>query len=42
MTPNFVVDVNVLLPIGCHIESGMSYLLIFVEDIVAFLDALTD
>ena len=42
MTHSFVVDVNVLLPIGCHIGSGMPNLGIFVEDIVALLGAMTD
>ena len=43
MTPNkfnFVVVVNVLMPICCHIGSGMTNLQIFVEDIV--LGAMTD
>ena len=31
-----------LLSICCHIESGMSYLRIFVEDIGALLGATTD
>ena len=35
MTPYFVVVVSVLLPICCHIGSGMVYLSIFVEDVVA-------
>ena len=42
MTPNAVVVVNVLLRIFCHIGSGMPYLRIFVEDIVASLGAMTD
>ena len=37
MTSNFVVVVNVLLPICCHIGSGMPYLCIFVEEIVLLL-----
>ena len=41
MTPNFVVAVNVLLPICCHIGSGMPYLLIFGEEIVAISGAIT-
>ena len=42
MTPDFVVDVNVLLPICCHIGSGMPYPLIFAEDIIALIGAMTD
>ena len=42
MPPSFVVLVNVLMPICCLIGSGMPYLRIFVEDIVALLDAMTD
>ena len=42
MTPKFVVGVNVLLPICCHIGSGMPYLLIFGEEIVALSGAITD
>ena len=42
MTPNLVAVVNVLLPICCHIGSGMPNLRIFVEDIVALLGAMTD
>ena len=42
MTPNFVVIVNVLLPICCHIGSGMPYLHIFAEEIDALLGAMTD
>ena len=41
-TPNFVVVDNVLMPICCHSGVGMSYLLIFVEETVALLDAMTD
>ena len=37
MTPNFVVVVNVLMPVCCHIRSGMQYLHIFVEEINVFL-----
>ena len=37
MTPNFVVIVSVLLPIYCHIGSGVQYLCIFVEDVVDIL-----
>ena len=40
MTPNFVVFVSVLLPIGCHIGWGMPYLYIFVEDVVTLLGQL--
>ena len=39
MTPNFVFFFNALLPICCHAGSDMPYLLIFVEEIVALLDA---
>ena len=42
MKPNFVAVVNVLLPICCHIGSGMPNLRIFVEDFVALLSAMTD
>ena len=42
MTPNFVVVVNVLLPICCHIWSCLPYLHIFVEEMAALLGALTD
>ena len=42
MTPNFVVVVSVLLPISCHIGSGMPYTYIFVEDTVALLGAMAD
>ena len=38
----FAAVVNVLLPICCHIGSGMPNLRIFVEDIVALLDAMTN
>ena len=40
-TPTFVAVINVLLPICCHIGSGMPNLRIFVEDIVALLGTLT-
>ena len=40
MTPNFIVVINVLLPICCHIDSGMPYLRIFVEDVFELLDVL--
>ena len=42
MTSNFVVVVNVLHPIRCHIGWGMPYLCIFVEEVVTFLGAITD
>ena len=43
MTPNFVVVVNVLLPICCQIISGMPHLHIFFgEEIVTLLFAMTD
>ena len=35
MTANVVVVVSVLLPICCNIGSGMPYVLIFGEEIVA-------
>ena len=34
MTPNFGVVVNVLMPVCCHIGSGMPYFHIFVEEII--------
>ena len=40
MTPNFVVVFKDLMPIFCHIGSGVPYLHIFVEEIVAFLGAM--
>ena len=42
MVPNFVVFVNVLLPICYHIGSGMTFLHIFVEEIVVLVGAMTD
>ena len=42
MTPYFVVVVGVVLPIYCHIGSGMPYLCIFVEEVVAFLGTMTN
>ena len=42
MTPTFVVDVSVLLLICCHIDWGMPYLYIFVEEVVTLLGAITD
>ena len=42
MTPNFVVFVNVLLPICCHIGWDMTYVFIFVEEVVTLLGATTD
>ena len=42
MTPYFVVVVSVLLPICCHIGSGMPYLCIFVEEVVMLLGAITN
>ena len=41
MTPNFVA-VSVLLPICCHIGSGMPYLCIFIGDIFTLLGTKTD
>ena len=37
MTANFVDVVSVLLPINSYIGSGMPYLCIFVEEVVALL-----
>ena len=37
-----VVCVSVLLPICCHIGSGMPYMGIFDEDVVTLLGAITD
>ena len=42
MTPSFVVFVSVLLPMCCHIGWAMSYLYIFVEEVVTLLGAITD
>ena len=42
MTPNFVVVVRVLLPICGHIGWDMSFLCIFVEEVVTLLGAITD
>ena len=44
MTPNFVVVVNVLLPICCHIGWGMPYIYIciFVREVVTLLGAITE
>ena len=42
MTPNFVVVVNDLLPICCHIGSGMPYLLNFGEELVELSGAIFD
>ena len=42
MTPNIVVFINALLQICFHVGSGMPYLRIFVEDIVALLGAIVD
>ena len=42
MSPNFVVFVSVLLQICCHIVWGMSYMCIFVEEVVTLLGAITD
>ena len=42
MTPYLVAVVNVLLPICCHIGSGVPNLRIFVEVIVALLGAMTE
>ena len=42
MTPNVAAVVSVLLPICCHIGSGMSYLCIFVEETVPLLGPMAD
>ena len=42
MAPNFVVVFSVLLPICCHIGSGMPYLWIFVEETVRLLGPMAD
>ena len=42
VTPNFVVIVNVLFPICCHIGWDMQYLSIFAEEVVTLLGAITD
>ena len=42
MPLNFLVVVNVLLPICYHIRSGKPYLHIFVDVMVALLRAMTD
>ena len=42
MTPNFVVVVNVLMPICFHIGMGLPHLHIFVAENDALLDARTD
>ena len=44
MTPNFVVVVNVLQSVCCHIGSGMPNLRIhvFVQDVAVLLGAMTD
>ena len=42
MAHNFVAFVSVLLPMCCHIGWGMPYLCIFVEEIIMFLDAITE
>ena len=41
-TPNFVFVVGDVLQIYCHIGSGMPYLYIFVEEVVAFLGTMTN
>ena len=39
----YFVDVtSVLLPMCCHIGSGIPYLCIFVEEVVALLGSMTD
>ena len=42
MAPNFAAVVSVLLPICCHIGSGMPYLTIFVEESVPLLGPMAD
>ena len=42
MAHNFVVVVCVLLPLYCHIGSGMPYMCIFVEEVVPLLGPMAD
>ena len=42
MTPNFVAVVSVLLPICGHIDWGMQYLCIFVDEVDTLLGAIPD
>ena len=42
MTRNFVVVVNVLLPICCHFGLGMPYMCIFVREVITLLGAITE
>ena len=42
MTPTFVAVVSVLLPICGQICQGMSYLCIFVEEVVPFFGTMTE
>ena len=42
MAPNVAAIVSVLLPICCHIGSGMPYLCIFVEETVPILGSMAD
>ena len=42
MPPNCVAFVSVVLPICCHVGSGMPYLCISVEEVVPLLGAITD
>ena len=41
MASDFIVVVNVLLQICCHIGSGMSCMRIFVEEVFVLLGTLT-
>ena len=41
MTPNFIIVVNDLSPICCHIGPGMPYLRILIEDMFVLLSAMT-
>ena len=42
MATTFVVVVCVLLPLCCHIGSGMPYLCICAEEVVPLLGAMAD
>ena len=41
-TPYFVVVVGVVLPIYCHIGSGMPYLYVFVEEVAVILGTMNN
>ena len=42
MTRNFVVVVNIFMPIFCHIGSSLPYLHIFVEEFVRVIRSMTE